>query len=500
MEYITQPDFKLTGQIQNGFEWLDINKQRRPFKIDEFVNTPSNDRTPSMQLNKPSEYWDALLAGIPDNEAYLFITVFGRNTYLDEIILCLSLNIPDEYQNQVRVFSTFLKWHKFLYERLSTIVGDVSKLTTGATGSRRAAYQHYFYTNQFPRETDAVIRALNKIILTPLTPSTDFENNVALLHRDLLILQHSEDVPVLDLMDLTLEQLNVVVKLLPKDNNWISARKRRIKFFENIIADLDSIVELNKQLYQLQHSIDELSKKYLQNVPMNVPDMQKLLEFQKTPKIYTIQQKLKTRIEPINMFITLYNSANIFKYRNTTLTDTTTTIKDLLDSQFMAFIQTLKTHHTKILTASVESQLFKQPEATFEYMKQFYMTPEAKEQINEIVILLHIYKLVTKQPQIDINPTLEILNQHLDIPAPTDENNLITAINIRQTKLTGDVKLKTPESARIFEILLKIGGDDERIIKALTLICTVLPHYYVQRLHRLTKIVSEQNIYTPIIL
>lgn len=516
---IIQPDFKLTGTHKFGDKTLEITTQRRLVRP-KYIIDYNSVLTPSMQLNKPVLYWESLT--LPSNETELFVATLGRKIYYDEVLVCLAVNIPDEFDaNNRYVFHVLFEWHNQLYRRLSDIVTSVMKFTTGATGSRKHVYQYYFYSGRTPSANDDILQTIKKIQLpAPLNPNAkDFRDTLDKLSKDLLVLCDAEDTPVVDLLDLTIEQFNVMQKLLPRDSAWVKMRKERIAFFNNIQNEIDGILIAVNQLSTLRNRFDQLTLKY-KNLTIKVEELQTLTEFQTKSTIQARTEKIITSTAPLNTFANLYNSTGTFKYRDQTLPHTSSLIKDLLTSQFLDFVQTFKKQHKKLLVESIGSKLV--PEKVglteaFAYLQQFYVTTNAKKAYNDIIIYLTIYKLIDLiQTQNDQDKEISLQNieglrqqisdesvsgaisEYFANPSPEPiQRLLVSKIYDLHSLLDANVLQNLPNSKQLFEILYKTENNDD-MTEVLTILSGVLPIEYAMRLHRFTKIIDNGN-YRPIL-
>jgi hypothetical protein len=372
---IVPPDFKLTGIVKFTIEkdGLVIQRKRIQHGYQSEIS-PTSPFTVSMQLNKPIDYWEKLIPSIPIAERELFIATLGRKEYYDEVLLFLALNTKDEYtevgdgepikkQRKVSTtasrpmeltFTEYLKRLNSLYQRLTTIVDGVMKLTAGSRGSRRPIYQHYFYSkNSTPARGDAILSRLIGTQITPLSQA-NFKQSLITLRKELNSLYAVEDVPVIDLIDLSLDQFNTLLKLLPKDNAWVTLRKQRYNFFSNITSDLEKLDELAQKFTTLKKRYDNLSQK---RGTASVDELQALSEMVNKDTLNTLQQKIKAMASSVNAFTLTYNSSGILKYRGKTLKQSSSLINDLLNSQFMVFLQTFKAQHKQMLTNAIKQKL-----------------------------------------------------------------------------------------------------------------------------------------------
>lgn len=350
---IIPPDFKLTGtwnlSVEGGGDngELTITKQRKIIPQD-FTPDKTSKLTPYMQINIDKvEYNDmlTLIDSVPEVEKELFIAALGRKDYMDEVLLSIILNDRGRFLNRVNS----------LYKRLVVIIDNVMKLTAGTKGSRRHIYQYYFFTkNSTPKEGDGILKGLIGMQLTSLVAfeNGNFKKAIADLRNELVALYGAEDIPIIDLIDLTIEQFNIILRLLPKESAWLKARKERSTFFDTISMDLDKLGDIADKYRQTKSKFDNLSKKN-NDTTISLEELQVLYDLQKKGVIYTIPQKINALVNTLNVFTMQYNANGILKYRGKALTQSASLINDLLNSQFMTFLQTFKSQHKKVLIKSI---------------------------------------------------------------------------------------------------------------------------------------------------
>jgi hypothetical protein len=350
---IIPPDFKLTGLLTlfDG-STIEIVKQRRIIPKNYKINIDSP-LTAYMQLNIPEgdqqRQFFVTINTIPDAQMQLFVAGLGRKDYMDEILLCVSMNTTDKRQ--------FTNVISLLYLRLQDIINNVMVLSTGARGSRRPIYQHYFYSkNPHPKKNDAILSGLIGINLTTLNYGDSLQVSIDQLRNELVALNASEDIPVLDLIDITLEQFNQILKLLPKESTWIKTHRDRQSFFGRISADLENMEDVSKKVASVAHTYHTLMNKFEQN-NITLSELQAYSELIKKATMTTMPQKIHKMITTINVFTSTYNVGGILKYRGTTLARPSSIINDLLNSQFMEFLQTFKNQHKRMLIQSIGSKI-----------------------------------------------------------------------------------------------------------------------------------------------
>lgn len=514
------PDFKFTGTIRFGDESLDIITQRRVALREYTINDPQDHfTTPAMRLSKPVTYWHKINQVIDKNKSELFVAALGRKGYMEEIILCLAMNIPDEYEViydiNVQIFPTFLKWYKILYDRLSDIVRNVIQLTVGATGSRRRVYQHYFYSNDNPSANDEILKQLNKVTLPSLShKDSDFQTTISDFRAKILVISDTEDSPVVDLLDLTLEQFNTIMKYLPKDSAWIKSRKERLIFFDDISDDLDLVLRLMVQLWTLQEKYNLLTIKH-KKFDIKIEELQLLAEFNLIPKIPTLTQKVSTLLNGINTFAVTYNSSGVLKYQNKTITQVSSLINDLFNSQFIEFIEIFKRQHKRLLIDSINTNLEADVSVLLEkannIILQFRETRHSLDTYNQLILLITIYKLV------DVfkgNNEDEIRMAMQDIEVLKDHTFLLGSISIYFTNadhekfqqlltntiynLQAQFDINEGILIKLFNDIYKCGTGTPENKRMLTLLSALLPVNYASRF-TLTRIINNDRKYEPLL-
>jgi hypothetical protein len=343
---IIPPDFKLTGTVIKDVQ---ITKQRKLVSVDFVVDTTLPKLTAYAQSNIIPDDRSTFLAfieAVPPAQSELFTVALGKKAYLDEVCLCLYLNTatPETRSDSITI----------LYKKLLDIIKKVMELTTGSKGSRRHIYQHYFYSQSEPKEKDGILMGMTGVNLT--TISRDNVNSIKQFRKELVGLYATEDIPVLDLVDLTLDQFNIILKLLPKDNAWLRSRKERSKFFESVSNDLDKLADITEKFNSLSEKYDTLTKKHAKN-SISLEELMSLYELKKKDIMNTVPQKIESLINMLNAFILMYNANAILKYKGKTLPQASSLINDLLNSQFMTFLQTFKSQYKSKLGASVQGKL-----------------------------------------------------------------------------------------------------------------------------------------------
>lgn len=352
---IIPPDFKLTGKLllkdrNDAVTTISITKQRRLIPYDYQIDKNS-ELTPHMQLNVDfidQAFFKELISNVPPNQQELFIAALGRKDYMDEILLCIGMNTPD-------LPNLFLYRIELLYIRLVAIINKVMELTTGLKGSRKPIYQFYFYSmDPNPQKSDAILRTLVGMQLTTLT--TD-KSKIQTVREELISLVQSEDIPVLDLLDLTLDQFNMILKLLPKESQWLTLRKQRAAFFDKIQSELTTFSDLIDKFQEYEQTWNPLYKRLVtssrvKNVhELDISELQTLNKLQFKDRDY--KQKIERYLSQLNTFIITYNSNGTLKYKKDTLKQSTSLINDVLNSQFVAFLQTFRHAHKKVLIESI---------------------------------------------------------------------------------------------------------------------------------------------------
>lgn len=394
---IVPPDFKLTGEVTlpNGSK-INILRQRRPL-LDKYYIQSNLDLTPYMQLNVPElEHTSFLniINSVPNEEMELFVVGLGRKDYMDEILLCVYMNTTkDEFLNIIHL----------LYLRLRNIIDGVMTLTAGCSGSRRPIYQHYFYLNgAVPHKGDSILKSIPGIKLTTIY-EIEFQS-ISQLRGELIALDKSEDVPIIDLIDITLDQFNTILKLLPKENAWLKSRKDRRKFFSVIIVDLDKLEDLSSKLNIMTRRYDDLKAKFNKNNIL-LDELQLLSELNSKDVINTIRRKILITIATINVFTAMYNASGTLRYKGKTLTQSSSIVNDLLNSQFMTFLQTFKSQHKNMLMNSIDSKIKNTSESQAPLPTSRLITPTDEPEnttmevdTSEVAAYVPVVKLATKRP------------------------------------------------------------------------------------------------------
>lgn len=534
---IIPPDFKLTGKwtfstSATNKKEIYITKQRRLITQANINKINRNSPlTPSMQLNKPEEYWTTfqkeVLDKIPNAQRELFIAALGRKDYMDEVLLCLALNVGDESNitQTPSIFTKYLEWLKLFYDRLSNIVTMIMKLTAGTKGPRRRIYQHYFYLQIEPKAGDAILNTLAGIKITSLLEyrdpkNSEFRTSITQLQKDLIALYNAEDIPVLDLIDLTLDQFNTILKLLPKENAWLKARKARLKFFNVVTSDLDKLMDVVDKFSVVYDKYVELLQKR-DNPGTKLEELQILSEMQTKDIINIIPQKINNMTIALNIFTFTYNSSGVLKYRGKTLTQQASLVNDLLNSQFITFLQTFKNQHKNMLTNSIDSKLNSNIPKLVEilnFVKTFATSVDDLNVFNTILMLLAIYKNVRLIKDIlndrngdrggintaiaQINKIVSELSSAFKAGIENITSDFIQNVNIStvdtflqilaeevkttQEKLSTFNEQTVYKAKELFEFLNNLKDIDivnnRRIIDTLTVLVALLPVQYVDEL------------------
>lgn len=557
---IIQPDFKLTGLLALGQgDDINITKQRKiiPHNYKEHVDSKSI-LTTSMQLNKPTEYWTKLLSEIPTTQEELFIATLGRKEYYDEVLLPLALNTIDEFEDELSIntnppnnkrarvdassnvpapmfsapkFDKYLKLLTLVHDKLSKIVADVMILTAGSKGSRRPIYQHYFYSQKQPKIGDAVLSGLIGMKLLFLDYNThNFKSSLNRLRTDLIALYNSEDIPIVDLIDLTLDQFNTIIKLLPKDNVWLKTRKDRSKFFDTIETDLNKVSDMSDKFNTLQLKFNELSQRRDQpNIKLE--ELQALSEIINKDTVNTAQQKIASMTTALNAFTSTYNSSGVLKYRGKTLARPSSMINDLLNSEFIVFLHTFKNQHKKMLVESIKDRLPAAPtgdevsnklDAVYDLMRKFTTDTNNLNTFNEILQLLALYKNVQYtmthgETDTQVPMRIKAISEYIDTPSnnakivgqaikylqtQSEVDSLIVDIKSEVLRLQGSFFQPTirnigSEAMESFDYLYLLGhiSKSVRIADTLTILSALLPIEYVDRLEEFTNVSEYFKVY-----
>jgi hypothetical protein len=362
---IIPPDFKLTGALELFDEndakiVINITAQRKIIPHDFLVDRESR-LTPYTQSNVSGEAnrvgFLALVDNIPVAESELFIAALGRKDYLDEVCLCIGMNTKDVVTQQT-LDAEFVTRIRLLYLRLVKIINEVMKLTAGSKGSRRHIYQHYFYNaSPGPNVGDGVLLGISGMKLSTLKGfgAATFKDSIKRLQDELIGLFTSEDIPIIDLIDLTIEQFNIILKLLPKENTWLKTRKERSEFFGTLTGDLDKLGDTTDKFTVASKKNYNLQKKF-DNKNISLDEMLALYDFQKKDILTTVPDKINSTVNTMNAFILMYNANGTLKYKGKTLTQSSSLINDLLNSQFMKFLQTFKIQYKRRLGESILPQ------------------------------------------------------------------------------------------------------------------------------------------------
>lgn len=361
---INPPDFKLTGALQlideNKKETIvNITRQRKVVPQNFYVDRTS-ELTPYAQSNVLGENrtkFLELIGKIPVGESELFIAALGRKDYLDEVCLCIAMNTKDA-TSQDTSEADFLERIHLLHIRLVSIISEVMKLTAGSKGSRRNIYQHYFYSSSpTPKDGDGVLLGLSGMKLTTLMTfgNPAFKSNIKQLVNELIGLYASEDIPIIDLIDLTIEQFNIILKLLPKETTWLKTRKERSSFFDGVSSDLDKLVDTTDKFTITAQTFNKLQKKF-NDKTISLEEMMTLYELKKKDIMNTVPDKISQTVNILNAFILMYNANGTLKYKGKTLAQSSSLINDLLNSQFMIFLQTFKSQYKQRLAESMLPQ------------------------------------------------------------------------------------------------------------------------------------------------
>lgn len=338
---ITPPDFKLTGYTP-----FNITKQRAVIPM-SYRPDPNVMLTTQMQFNIPKSEYDktiALIEMIPTEERDLFISSLGRKNYYDEILLCVLMNAD---------LNEFLNVIHFLYEELQTKIREVIKLTPNARTSRRRLYEHYFFQRVTPHENDAIIKSLPPSTLTVPNQNID---TLRTLQTELRALSSTEDVPVLDVLDLDLDDFNRIIKLLPKDNVWARTRQKQRDFFTIIYDDITKLMNMIRVYDDLTKKYNTLNSKFKNNTA-DINELQQLHEMNVKNSITSSKQAIDDLITKLNLFVMGFNSNGYFSYNKTTLPRQSTLLNDLLNSEFMTYYNTIRTRHRYKLIESIQPMM-----------------------------------------------------------------------------------------------------------------------------------------------
>jgi len=337
------------------------------------------------------------------------------------------------------------------------------------------------------------------------------------------------DIPVIDLIDLTLDQFNSILKLLPKDNVWLKARREKSTFFDNIASDLNKISEMVDKFDTIRLKYNELSQKREQPTT-KLEELQALSEIIKNDKMNTIPQKFCVMTTTINTFTSNYNSSGVLKYRGKTLTQPSSLVNDLLNSEFISFLHTFKGQHKKLLIDSIKNKLppsdnevSNKLNATYSYMRQFTTKRRNLNAYNRILELLALYKNVqyislyeASDPQ--VQPRIGAINQYIaaatsnkDIVAkamaylqtPRESTTLIKDIKVEILRMQGAFQPPIRDSGVAVEAfnylypLLNNKNNPQytRIKDTLTVLTALLPIEYADRLQEFSNVVQYFEVY-----
>lgn len=361
---IIVPDFKLSGILVLYDEFgkkqeIKITKQRKMVPYN-FAVTNDPQLTPHTQLNLPGDQQRALKVimdeeKIPHIQSDLLISALGRKDYYDEILLCFAMNMPDN-KNIKESHEDFVKIIKWIYLRMVKVIEQVLTLTPGTKGSKRAIYKHYFYSpNPNPQADDGILRSLVGVSLSTIDYSKLTET-IKTFKDELVGLQNAEDIPIIDLVDLTLEQFNTIQKLLPADSAWIRNRKERLGFFETISNDIETLSTMAENFSNMKIKYDQYIKKY-ENGNISITELQSLSELVNRDEMTIRPQKIKEFMKRFNSFTLLYNASGVLRYQKKTILQSSSLIRDFLNSEFLAFLRTFRNRHKRVLEEDIRQNL-----------------------------------------------------------------------------------------------------------------------------------------------
>lgn len=343
---IVLPDFKLSGEFNllvDGKTYrLSITNQRQMIPID-YVHT--GDYTPSVNRSSKMREFVELSNQIPRPQSDLFISVLGRKDYYDEILLCMLMNVTDKNPEGADIITTI----RGLYNRLLNIIENVITLTAGKGGSRRKIYKHYFYAiDTSPKAGDGILSSLIGIELG-MVDITKIDESTKVFIEKLSGMKDSEDLPDLDIIDLTEDDLKTLMSLLPKDSLWLRNRQERITFFDTITNDIISLISLHHSKKNLQTKYDRLLKALDDGQKLPMSDLLFLSEMKKRNELSIRQQKIDTIVAKINAFANEYDAHGTLRYGKSTLLQSSTLLDDYINSELIRTIQTFKARHKSTL-------------------------------------------------------------------------------------------------------------------------------------------------------
>jgi hypothetical protein len=473
---IIPPDFKLTGTLKLktvlGIDFaLDITTQRRIIPHDfKFDNESKLTLYAQLNIIEKSDIqkFENYIKDIPPIESELLISALGRKDFLDEVCLCVFLNPT--------LKTSFKDIINSLYRQLVNIINEVMKLTTGSKGSRRHIYQYYFYNSKKPLVGDGVLLGMVGMKLSSLndyekTNEQSFKESISNLRKELMGLYNSEDIPLLDLIDLTLDQFNTILKLLPKDTAWLKTRKDRFTFFGEISDDLDKLGDLTDQFALTSKKYKTLMDKH-SNSNIRLEELQVLSEMITKGKMSTIPTKIKEFVNKINVFTLMYNANGVLKYKGKTLVQSSSLINDLLNSQFMTFLQTFKSQHKRKLVETIGDNLPKLSTPTKKVEPKPQESPEVDEIKTYILDTHKKLKLFYSKNYGNIKLRNSMRNAALDSKESFREDNI---------KNYNQIKFDIEDMVPTFNKLLKIYNEktypqnlNTTLLEALTIVANLV--------------------------
>lgn len=379
-EYIVLPPFKFTKIYTSGTAFRPVITQKPIIPIDyvdqqDFFPAPFyHVKYTGFQLNALEQYFKS------QSEVVLFMkSVLGFKNFYEEVVLCILLNVFPNLPQPDGTFTNVTEqrseesgvlreedaagWRAVMDEltailqlytnTLQSIVQVVLTKTVGKVGSRRKIYEHFFFGgHDVQNDKDPIYNTLLGVELTQ-PDNTIAMNN---LKKEVSSLSAYDDVPIVDLLDIPLERYSMFMKLVPKENIWFKNRMERFKFFDTIITDIDSYIDTDLKFQLLQKKYNTLRSGF-EAKKLKTEELKVLSDLIEKDVLGNMQKKLDSIKGKLKSFVQIYNDSGQIKYKGKVLPQSSSIINDLLNSQFMEFMNAVTTRHNILLTQSINQKL-----------------------------------------------------------------------------------------------------------------------------------------------
>jgi hypothetical protein len=371
---IILPEFRLAGRFP-------IKRNRVP--VEASARFPPLEKiTKSIYLNVPNyELFISTYIDVLDRELVsLFISTIGRSQFYDEVILCVYMNIESIAKHFEVAYTpgqeqtVYLKIMNVLYDMMKDIIEKVLTVSQGRDGPRRQIYEYYFFSGKDVNKEDAIFGKLSsdvEISKIQLIPNKDWsvvdsntnknkigetKDSVNTLQRNLFILSAREEVPMLDLLGLTIDEFDMFIKILPSDAAFVTIRKAKLEFFGDITSELEKLLDECDKLDSQTKLLISLRVKFNTDVDgMSIAELQKYSELETKNVVPNAKDKLNSSIAVMNNFVEYYNANKVFRFKSKTLDSSLELVKELLSSTFFTFLSNFKTMHKEKLKSSLET-------------------------------------------------------------------------------------------------------------------------------------------------